>query len=269
MTKPRLSNEDRLVAISMIEGGLSVREVARRMRCSASTISRLVQRNQETGSVRDRPRPGRQRVTTPAQDRHIRLIHLRNRFQTAVATAREIPGRNNPRISRMTVARRLHENDLHARRPFRGNMLTAERRNHSLLWAREHLRWWQRVCWSVLLTNECHFALDRPDGRRRGERYADCCVVQANRWGGGSVMMWGGISFKTQERLWCRLRATLLLSDTLTKSLRQQFFRSCKPIRKCRFSSRTMQDHTVLGLQLHDFKKTMSRSCRGQLFLLT
>ncbi|MGH0149628.1 UNVERIFIED_CONTAM: hypothetical protein FKN15_056903 [Acipenser sinensis] len=71
----------------MIKGGLSVREVSRRMRCSASTISKLVQRNQETGSVRDRPRPGRQRVITPAQDRRIRLIYLRNRFQTAVATA--------------------------------------------------------------------------------------------------------------------------------------------------------------------------------------
>ena len=67
-TTPRLSNKYRLFAIGMIEDGLSVREVARRMRCSASTISRLVQRNQETGSVRDRPRPGRQRVTTPAQD---------------------------------------------------------------------------------------------------------------------------------------------------------------------------------------------------------
>ncbi|MGH0118061.1 UNVERIFIED_CONTAM: hypothetical protein FKN15_052066 [Acipenser sinensis] len=64
-TMPRLSNEDRLVAIGMIEGGLSVREVARRMRCSASTISRLVQRNQETGSVRDRPRPGRPQHTGP------------------------------------------------------------------------------------------------------------------------------------------------------------------------------------------------------------
>ncbi|MGH0177437.1 UNVERIFIED_CONTAM: hypothetical protein FKN15_075293 [Acipenser sinensis] len=55
------------IAIGMIEGGLSVREFARRKRCSASTIGRLVQRNQDTGSVRDRPCPKRQRVTTLAQ----------------------------------------------------------------------------------------------------------------------------------------------------------------------------------------------------------
>ncbi|MGH0184942.1 UNVERIFIED_CONTAM: hypothetical protein FKN15_016354 [Acipenser sinensis] len=68
-TMPRLSNEDRLVAIGMIEGGLSVREVAQRMRCSASIISRLVQRNLETGSVRDRPLPRRQR--SPHQPRTV------------------------------------------------------------------------------------------------------------------------------------------------------------------------------------------------------
>ena len=35
--------------------------------------------------------------------------------------------------------------------------------------------------------------------RRTGERYADCCVVEVNRFGGGGLMVWAGISrnFKT------------------------------------------------------------------------
>ncbi|MGH0141430.1 UNVERIFIED_CONTAM: hypothetical protein FKN15_012392 [Acipenser sinensis] len=58
----------------------------------------------------------------------------------------------------------------------------------------------------VLFTDECRFALDRPVGRQRvwrlcGGRYADCFIVQANQWGGGSVMMWGGISFNTRTPL--------------------------------------------------------------------
>jgi hypothetical protein len=41
--------------------------------------------------------------------------------------------------------------------------------------------------------------LFRPDGRRRvyrrrGERFADACVLERDRFGGGSVMVWGGIS---------------------------------------------------------------------------
>ena len=43
------------------------------------------------------------------------------------------------------------------------------------------------------------------DGRvkawRRGERYADCAVLQVNRWGGQSVMVWGGISYNHRTDL--------------------------------------------------------------------
>jgi hypothetical protein len=31
-------------------------------------------------------------------------------------------------------------------------------------------------------------------GRRRGEHFADACVLERDRFGGGSVMVWGGIS---------------------------------------------------------------------------
>ena len=43
--------------------------------------------------------------------------------------------------------------------------------------------------------------MSRGDGRvrlyrRRNERYADCCVLQRDRFGGGgSVMVWGGIAY--------------------------------------------------------------------------
>ena len=41
--------------------------------------------------------------------------------------------------------------------------------------------------------------IDRPDKRRGvwrrpGERFDDACVHEADRWGGSSVMVWGGIS---------------------------------------------------------------------------
>ena len=38
------------------------------------------------------------------------------------------------------------------------------------------------------------FTLFCPDGRRRGERFADAFVLERDRFGGGSVMVWGGIS---------------------------------------------------------------------------
>ena len=37
--------------------------------------------------------------------------------------------------------------------------------------------------------------------RRRGERHADACVREGNRWGGASVMIWGGISGRSRTPL--------------------------------------------------------------------
>ena len=52
----------------------------------------------------------------------------------------------------------------------------------------------------VMFSDESRFSLQRSNRRqqvnpRLGERYSDACVQEVDRfWGGGSVMVWGGIS---------------------------------------------------------------------------
>lgn len=196
---PRLTREERHRALGMLEGGLSQSQVARRLGCNQCTIARLIQRNHATGSVDDRQRPGRERVTTERQDRQIQNLHLRDRFRTASRTARETPGRNNPRISSPTVRRRLRHFGLNARRPMIGPELTPVRRQARSLWCRQHDRWTIRDWNGVLFSDESRICVDRADGRervwrRRNERYANCCIRQRNRWGGPSVMVWAGVS---------------------------------------------------------------------------
>ena len=122
---PCPGNDERHRAMGMLDGDMSCRQVARHFGCSHSTITRLLQRHRETGSVNDRPRSGRERVTTPDQDRYIVLKHIRDRFLTASETAAATPGRHQPRISGNTVRRRLYESDLQARRPAMVTLLTA------------------------------------------------------------------------------------------------------------------------------------------------
>ena len=55
-------------------------------------------------------------------------------------------------------------------------------------------------------SDESRFALSSSDGRirvyrRRNERYADCCVLQQDRFGGGSVMVWAGINYGYRTQL--------------------------------------------------------------------
>ncbi len=51
---------------------------------------------------------------------------------------------------------------------------------------------------SVLWTDESRFTIEFADGRVRvrrlpNERFAPCCTMERDRYGGGSVMVWGGI----------------------------------------------------------------------------
>lgn len=203
---PRLSTDQRHHAMGLLEGGLSVRHVARRMGCTPATIINLRRRHQETDSVNDRPRPGRERVTTADDDHQIVLQHLRDRFRTATQTAAETPGRTQPRISSSTVRRRLRAADLRARIPVVGNVLTPVRRQNRHEWARRHSNWTQARWTEVLFTDESRFCLYHNDGRqrvwrRRGERHVECCVRQHDRWGGTGVMVWAGMSTNSRTPL--------------------------------------------------------------------
>ena len=195
------------VNVSTMQGQRQ-QQVANHFGVNVSTIERLVRRLRETGHLADRPRSGRPRVTSRRQDRTIRLAHLRNCNLTATETALNTVGTHNRQISPKTVGSRLREIGLRARRPYVGLPLTQARRLRRMAWLTAHaprlfpMRQWRRV----LFTDESRFTLYRADGRRRvyrrrGERFADACVVERDRFGGGSVMVWGGIAHGIKSQL--------------------------------------------------------------------
>ena len=102
---PRLDPATRNIAFGRLQAGESQIEVARTLYVNQSTISRLWNRFQQTGSTNDRQMSGRPRITTPGQDRYIRVFHLRNRTVAASTTAAGIPGLR--RISSQTVRNRM------------------------------------------------------------------------------------------------------------------------------------------------------------------
>ena len=101
-----------------------------------------------------------------------------------------------------TVRNRLKKVFLYARKPYVGGHLTQRWRQNRMNWLRRHSlpqfpmhRWRQ-----VLFSDESRFTLYRADGckrvyRRRGERFKDACVIETDgRFGGGSIMLWGGVA---------------------------------------------------------------------------
>lgn len=194
---PRLSEENRNQAIGRLEAGETQSSVARHFNVRQSTICRLWQRYNLHHSTRDRPRSGRPRATTPAQDRFIRVLHLRNRTVSAEYTAHNIPGLR--RISAQTVRNRLRQHGIRPMRPYTAPVLRRQHRRARLRWCR-NVRPWTLVQWRrIWFSDESRFLLYRHDGRmrvyrRRNERYAQHCIQGVDRYGGGSVMMWAAIS---------------------------------------------------------------------------
>ena len=137
LNMPRLYQNQRIQALTMLARGDNVSNVSRAFSCHRNTIIRLRQCFQQTGGVADRRRPGRPRVTNPRTDRFITLKHLRRRFQTATISARQYG------ISKQTVLRRPRQarQPIRPRRPYVGQMLTARHQAARLQWAQRHFRW--------------------------------------------------------------------------------------------------------------------------------
>ena len=143
-------------------------------------------------------------MTSLRQDTYIRVTHLRNRLQTAALTARSSPGSRN--ISPRTVRNRLRERNIRPRRPAIRPVLQRRHCVARLAWCRAHLRFSRRDWARILFSDESRFHLDSSDAcsrvyRRVGERYQDNCIVKRRLFGGGSIMVWGGITGKARTPL--------------------------------------------------------------------
>ena len=199
LNMPRLNQNQRIQALTMLARGDNVSNVSRAFGCHRNTIIRLRRRFQQTDGVADRRRPGRPRVTNPRTDRFITLTHLRRRFQTATSSARQYG------ICKQTVLHRLRQarQPIRPRRPYVGQVLTARNRAARLQWVQRHFQQqWARV----LFSDESRFNLSHHDGRirvvrRRGERFADNCLIERDRFGGGSVMVRGSIIGRRKTNL--------------------------------------------------------------------
>ena len=196
---PRVSNVQKARAIGQIEAGMLQKDVAERLGVSPGTITKWKQKFRATGDVKDRPRSGRPKITTEQQDRYIRRLALQSRRRSSQSILRSVVRRFNTRVSDQTVRNCLHAANLWARKAAKKPAMTVRQKQERLRWCRDHLRWIRREWGMVMFSDESRFCLRKVDGRvkvwrRRGERFDDSCIDRVTPFGGGSVMVWGGIS---------------------------------------------------------------------------
>ncbi|GFX00662.1 transposable element Tcb2 transposase [Trichonephila clavipes] len=102
-------------------------------------------------------------------------------------------------VSTQTVRKRLHGVRLCSRRPILYVRLTSRHRRDRREWATKHVNWWRNEWTNVPFSDESRFSV-HPDYRRifiwrdHGSRNNPAFVYESVRFGGGGVLVYGGIS---------------------------------------------------------------------------
>ncbi|GFV97633.1 transposable element Tcb2 transposase [Trichonephila clavipes] len=150
---------------------------------------------------------GRVRSTTSAEDRYIVLsAKKRNRRTTAQQVANHFLAASGKQISRKTVARRLREGGLYARRPVVCVPLTRQHRTARLQWCREHHNWTEQDWACVLFSDESRFSLSSDCRcqliwRESGTAYCPENIQEKDRYTTCSIKVLAGIMINGRTRL--------------------------------------------------------------------
>ena len=154
MGPPQLSNAVRWQIIGMREAGMSLRQIAQRVGHHHSfTVSRIFNKHWLTIDVKDRPRPGRSRITSWREDNAIGRLVRRNPFaNSTVLKWQWLPHRL---LSTRTVRNCLKSVGYRLRRPVKRCLLTQTHQAFRVQWWQPRRQWnlasWRKVHWSEAL----------------------------------------------------------------------------------------------------------------------
>ena len=106
-SKKRVSHDGRVMMVVLLDEGYSLQETASKLKCNHSTVCRTLAKQRACGTVDDRKRSGRPRISTPRYDRALQRICLHNRRFTSSHLKREWEQSSGVTSSARTVRRRL------------------------------------------------------------------------------------------------------------------------------------------------------------------
>ena len=202
---------------------LSIRSIAKELKCSQDTVKTWIQRYQETGGIEDKERQGRKRKTTEEED--LDIIHIAKKHRTnTLAEISTTMSRQGVDISLNTVRRRLNEEGLYKLQPLKKPLLLDNHRESRLKWAKAN----KKTDWSkIIFTDETTFSqFSKPKKvwRQRGEKIKAPTVKHSAK-----VHVYGCFSEEGFGNIYCftnNLNAELLCTiykTTLLSSARKFF----------------------------------------------
>lgn len=95
--------------------GLSLTKILKHTGVLRCAVQSVLKKYKETGKVEDRRRSGRPRKLSAADEKHIKLISLRNRKMSSSAISSQLAKTSGTKIHPSTVRRSMTRSGLHGR----------------------------------------------------------------------------------------------------------------------------------------------------------
>lgn len=210
--------------VTLRREGYTEREIARRLKCSPSSVHKCVVRFEMTGKFVARKRPTRSRTTSVRTDC---MIHRCARLDPTI-TSKDILANLPPNVkcSSRTIRRRL-ANDfcLKSYKAARKPLLSQKNRKDRLTFCRLYENWTTEDWHKVLFSDESTVSqyathltrVRRPSGERYNQKYTIGTVKHPK-----TVMFWGAISARGRGPLWIMPAGTTINSSVYLSILKEK-----------------------------------------------
>ena len=193
----KIKNKKKMEIISHLRQGSSTREIAVLCNVSKSTVSRI--RNSESIEVPKQP-GGRKRLITGRMKRNLIRLFTTGKVSNSVQAKNVLRNDYYLNVSCSTIRRTLKRSGMKAytkkKKPWLSTLHRVSRVKHCRWWKDFSKTQWKQIIWS----DESKFNVFGSDGRsycwkRPDERLLDHHVRPTVKHGGGSLMVWGCITW--------------------------------------------------------------------------
>ena len=192
----RLSITDRVKIVDRVEHGWeTMRAVAKQFKVSTASVSKLMKKYRAVGDVANIQRKPRPKKLSPKDLKRVKRAVAARPKRTLKKTKAAL----NLDVCTETLRKTVRSMGYSSRRPRRVPLTSKKNISARFNWASGNLlrpaSYWQRLC----VTDESRFSCVGNDSltrvwRKKDEAFKPACTVRRKQAGGGSVLVWGGLS---------------------------------------------------------------------------
>ena len=196
----QLSEDLRISIVRNHESGKGYKTIAKELKVPLGTVKTLIRKWKMSNSVKPKPRDGRPRKLSAKSVRRI-VREVVQQPQTTASDLQESLREGGIQVSTSTIRRELNNSGLYGRVARKKPLLRPQHKNARLRFAKKHIdepqNFWNKVIW----TDETKIELfghnqQRYVWRKENEAFKEKNTIATVKHGGGSLMLWGCVSYK-------------------------------------------------------------------------